>query len=292
MPTYKKPGTGGGSSGPTVPADAILPSPYYYALEDGQLKLMKEVSGQQRMVAVVSEYVAEFPGSVQSSPGSVKIGQHALGSSGENFTAVNRSSGIAWFPTWQGVSRDGQTRYGAVKRVLAPTTDAQPFGAKQAGQYEPCDVSFTTTTRSAYFVVAVEFAPEHAGYSGIISWRASRADGQTPELSQFFREIDLSGSLNQSITLDYPLYLDAGTPVRLEILDDMGNHMSVVKASGSAYPWIQFTECLYQDVDINAFEAELDSTGVGSGRWFKPAARIEGGAVISGLVEVAGPDFN
>jgi hypothetical protein len=292
MPTYKKPGSGGGGGGPSVPADAILPSPYYYALEDGQLKLMKEVSGQQRMVTVVSEYVAEFPGSVQSSPGSVKIGQHALGSSGENFTAVNRSSGIAWFPAWQGVSRDGQTRYGAVKRVLAPTTDEQPFGGKDAGQHIPCDVSFTTTTRSAYFVVDVEFAPEHAGYSGIISWRASRTDGQTPELSQFFREIDLSGSLSQSITLDYPLYLDSGTPIRLEILDDMGQHMSVAKANGGVFPWLRFTECLYQDVDINAMEATDKDTGQGTGRWFKPAVQLSGSAVIGGYIEVDGPDFN
>lgn len=281
-----------GRGGSTVLPDKILPSPYYYAVVDGQLRLMKDVDGQQRMVTSVSEYAAEFPGSVQSSPGSIKIGQHALGSSGENFTAVNRSSGVAWFPTWQGVTRDGQTRYEPVKRVLAPTTDEQPFGSKETGQHVPCDVSFTTTTRSAYFVVEVEFAPEHAGYNDIISWRVSRTDGDGPEISQFFREIDLSGSLSYQLLLDYPLYLSSGTPVRLEILDDMGQHMSVVKASGGAFPWLQFTEGLYQDVDINAFEAEDGNTGAGSGRWFKPAARVQGNAVISGLVEVDGPDFN
>lgn len=285
---------GEGEGGGSVPDDVILPSPYFYDLVGGKLMLMKNVSGQHRTIMAVDDTGTQISGSMTAGLGSFKLGLlHAIGSGGENVSFVNRLSGVAWFPTWQGVSRDGQTLYEPVKRVIAPTTDAQPFGTKESGSYVPCSVDFTTTTRSAYFITEVEFSPDHSGYQGFISWRISRTDGDQREIGQFFREIDLTSNLSYSLTLDYPFYIDANTPIRLEILDDMGDHMSVSKASGgSSLPWVRFTEALYQGVDINAFEAEDDNTGQGVGRWFKPSARVGGGVVISGMVEVDGPDFN
>lgn len=194
---YQPSGGGGG-------AGSGLPKPYKWVLNQttGKLELTKDAD----TVMALDENGAEIAHSVTTGVGSFHLGDvHSIGSANENVVFVNDITNVAWFPAWQGISKDGSTVTEPSVQVFGALTNTEPSGAVGTGNIDYVD-NITAATDITYF--KLEIVP-HENYKGVLVWTAIRTPSNK-EVASFAVNVDLVAGDRFALNFEYPLFVKSG----------------------------------------------------------------------------------
>lgn len=229
---------------------STLPAPYTFALDSSTGKLQLFNNGV--LVSSQDENGTFISTDVTTGVGSFKLGEiHSMSSAGQNVVFVNNDSGIAWFPTWQAVSSDGVNIYEATTRVFEPLQlDTQPYGAVDAVNITGFTalVNAPNNQNTAFFGFKVR-AGEN--YNGPLTFTASLVPSGLEIIKTVFDATSWVAGSDYTLLLDYPLFINAGETVSVNIKKNNHQILQVhSQALSSTDPWAAVTYRHYADKKI------------------------------------------
>ncbi len=169
---------------------------------------------------------------------------HTLTVGGQNVVFINEwaavgGSRIAFSPTWDGVSCDGETVLESSTRIYAPITAYEPAGApsnpNDAANITPCTYETEATENLVAFNMTVIAKENYTGriYATIESNFVS-SDGS--ELSGQYDAFIVTDNGALTFTFENPYWLNAGDKLRIRLLKEDGTPLQVLKGA-TGQPW-------------------------------------------------------
>lgn len=209
-----------------------VPEPYSMEVSaGGKLQLFKNgvlIQEQDETGSWVTQ-------SISTGTGSLHIGDlHSNGSAGENVLWLNTQSNICWFPSWQGINKSDATSYDLTTRKHSNMLTSEPVGAVATIGTVPYLDTFTAPAAVAFF--RIDIVPAES-YTGRLTWE-SRFMPADIEVAAFMFDVALVAGTQYTVYLKYPLYVNAGQQVKVNIKKTDGTTLSVRPSNTqSTKPW-------------------------------------------------------
>lgn len=189
---------GGGGGGGGVPA------PYAFKLAgDGSLELTKD------NVSIAKHNVGGswFKDEVTTGVGSFHLGSvHTISSGVENVVFTNENSGICYFPSWAGISKDGSQVLDSTFRNHSSVYEEEPAGARTAGTSVNYEAPISPTVNLALFKETVFPAEAYTG-DVVVSLRMVSTSA---EIARFTVPVVFAVDVAHTILYGHPVWLKAG----------------------------------------------------------------------------------
>lgn len=197
-----------------------VPEPYSMVVSgSGKLQLLK--NGE--LIQEQDETGAWITQSISTGTGSLHIGDlHSNGSAGENVLWLNTQSNICWFPAWQGINKNDSTSYDLTTRKHSNFLSSEPVGALGGGGVVYND-TFTAPANVAFF--RIDIVPAE-NYTGRLTWESKFLPAGI-EVASFMFDVVLNAGTQYTVYLKYPLYVNAGQSVLVNIKKPDGGYLSV-----------------------------------------------------------------
>lgn len=187
------------TGGSRIPQGAALPKPFKFEKTvgtDTKLVLKKDTNA-----------ISHFDETgITLDDGTVRLGNHCIGSSAESITALNKRSNIAYSPCWQGISSNGQTVIKPSVFDYEPLQTEESNGKTSTGSL-PFDYEFTFTESRCY--LKFDCVPSETVTSDQYPKISLYSEDSLVYQSPITEPVRSNERLQ--IQLSHPLYVRAGT---------------------------------------------------------------------------------